>query len=348
MLLLMAYFLISTAGCQKDQGLIADFTTKSNPEKPNLVKLENHSKGDFNEVYWKFRNQSLTDTTDFEAYFPFEGTYTIRLIVANENQKDTLIKTIKIAEGDPEYLKKFRLVWEDNFNGNKLNNDYWTYATGDHGWGNQELQNYTDGKNAEITDGKLVIHIRKENDKKVPGSYTSSRINTKGKKGFKHGQVEVRAKLPAGKGVWAAIWMLGNNIDEVGWPACGEIDIMEYVGFSPDTVHSTVHTPAGFAGNGDGNHMQLNTCEETFHTYGLIWTPEKMIFYVDEPEKVVHEYAPTPKNIKNWPYTNPAYLIINTAIGGTWGGLHGVDNTIFPQKMEIDHVKVYQSPLTIN
>ncbi len=240
----------------------------------------------------------------------------------------------------------YQLIWEENFDGTELNTQYWTYATGSHGWGNNELQNYTKDENASIADGKLAIEIKKVDDKKQPGSYTSTRINTKGKKEFKYGRVEVRAKLPEGKGIWAAIWMLGANYPTVGWPECGEMDIMEYVGYAPDTIHATVHTPTGFAGNGNGSNKQVKSCEEEFHVYGLDWTPEKLVFYIDKPENIIHTYAPENKTNKNWPFNNPAFIILNVAVGGDWGGLKGVDNSIFPQTMEIDYVKVFQKTKT--
>lgn len=236
----------------------------------------------------------------------------------------------------------YELIWEDNFDGTGLKTDYWTYQTGAHGWGNNELQNYTKGENARIADGKLFIKIKKVDDKKQPGSYTSTRIDTRGKKEFKYGRIEVRAKLPEGKGIWAAIWMLGANYPTVGWPECGEMDIMEYVGYAPDTIHSTVHTPTGYAGNGNGSNKQVRSCEEEFHVYGLDWKPEKLVFYIDKPENIIHSYAPENKTNKNWPFNNPAFIILNVAVGGDWGGLKGVDNSIFPQTMEIDYIKVFQ------
>ncbi|WP_462281313.1 glycoside hydrolase family 16 protein [Salinivirga cyanobacteriivorans] len=328
-----------------DNSLIADFEAKTDPQKPNFVELTNKSSGAYDSAIWLIRNQTINKPRKLEAYFPFKGQQEIGLIVYGKTNQDTIFKQIEITKNDPNYIDRLELVWQDDFNGEHLDKHSWTYATGDHGWGNQELQNYTNGENTTIKDGKLTIHIRKIDNKKEPGSYTSSRIHTKDKKEFQYGRYEINAKLPAGKGIWAAIWMLGSNIDSVGWPACGEMDIMEYVGFEPNTVHSTVHVPAGYAGNGDGSKIELESCEEDFHTYGMLWTPSKLIFYVDSLENVVHTYAPSPKNIENWPLNQPAFLILNVAVGGTWGGLQGVDNSIFPQTMEIDHVKVFQAPI---
>ena len=344
--LLAGIFIIFTfVGC--DHNLKADFNLAIDSEKPNYAGIKNTTKGHFDSVLWTIRGHTFREDSKFEAYFPFAGQHEIRLVVSNDSDHDTIIKKVNITRDDPDYLNKLKPVWEENFNGEQLNMRCWSFATGAHGWGNQELQNYTKGDNLTLKNGKLTIDILKVDNKKEPGSYTSSRIHTSGKKEFQYGRIEARAKLPSGKGIWAAIWMLGSNIDSVGWPACGEMDIMEYVGFEPNTIHSTVHIPAGYAGNGDGSNMEVKTCEENFHTYGMLWTPSELVFYVDSIRNVVHTYAPNPKNADNWPLNQPAFIILNVAVGGTWGGLEGVDNTIFPQTMEIDHVKVYQAPYII-
>ncbi|KJF42815.1 hypothetical protein LH29_15415 [Draconibacterium sediminis] len=247
-----------------------------------------------------------------------------------------------IAANDSEYFSKLELVWEDNFDGNAVNTDNWTFETGSGGWGNNELQNYTAGDNAVVKDGILTITAKKLNEAKVAGSYTSSRMITSGKKEFTYGRMEIRAKLPSGTGIWPAIWMLGANIGTAGWPACGEIDIMEYVGYQPNKVHATVHTSAGYGGNGDGSSKTFETAEEEFHVYGLFWTEKELVFYTDSPENITHRYAPSSKNNDNWPFNKPHFFILNVAVGGNWGGAQGIDNAIFPQSMEVDYVRVYQ------
>ena len=204
------------------------------------------------------------------------------------------------------------------------------------------MQNYTDGENAEIVDGKLVITAQLVDENYQVGSYTSTRIKSQGKKEFQYGRMEINAKLPSGVGIWPAIWMLGSNFSTAGWPACGEMDIMEYVGYEPNTVFATVHTLDGFGGNANGNNITVETCEETFHLYGLDWTEESLTFWVDIPENVVHVYAPEIKTGENWPFDQPSFFILNVAVGGTWGGAQGIDNSIFPQSMEVDYVRVYQ------
>ena len=224
-----------------------------------------------------------------------------------------------------------------------MNPEVWTFETGSGGWGNGELQNYTNGENAEVVDGKLIITAELVNNLFQPGSYTSSRLITAGKKEFQYGRMEIRAKLPSGTGIWPAIWMLGQNFWTNYWPACGEMDIMEYVGYNPNTVYSTVHTPSGYGGGGSGSSMVVTTCEEDFHIYGMDWTSDSLTFYVDTPENIVHVYSPEVKTPENWPFDQPAFFILNVAVGGSWGGAQGIDNSIFPQSMEIDYVRVFQT-----
>ncbi len=322
--------------------LVLSFTAIIIGSKPNFVMLKNTTQGDYDSFQWVYRDKIVSSIMEHEAYFPFSGSYTVDLIVSKNNEKFSLQKIVTIAQDDPNYYQQLQLVWSDEFEGSAVNTSIWNYDTGAGGWGNQELQNYTSGSNAEIVDGKLIITARKVNDNMEPGSYTSTRINTRGKKEFQYGRMEISAKLPSGTGIWPALWMLGSNFTAAGWPACGEMDIMEYVGYQPNTVHSAVHTPSGYGANSSGSSMALETCEEEFHIYGLIWTEKKLTFYVDSPINVVHTYAPPVKNQQNWPFDQPAFFIINVAVGGTWGGAQGINNSIFPQTMEVDWVRVYQ------
>ena len=319
-----------------------DFSANIDPANPNYINLENTTIGDYDSFEWKFRNKTIENETNAVAYFPYAGTYTVELIITKNGESFSSTKNISIAANDSEYFSKLELVWEDNFDGDAVNTDNWTFETGSGGWGNNELQNYTAGDNAVVKDGILTITAKKVNEAKVAGSYTSSRMISSGKKEFTCGRMEIRAKLPSGTGIWPAIWMLGANIGTAGWPACGEIDIMEYVGYQPNTVHATVHTSAGYGGNGDGSSKTLETAEEEFHVYGLFWTEKELVFYTDSPENVTHRYAPTNKNNDNWPFNKPHFFILNVAVGGNWGGAQGIDNAIFPQSMEVDYVRVYQ------
>lgn len=320
------------------------FTAVVDQEKPNYVTLTNTTEGTYSSFTWVYRNMEVENESPHEAYFPKAGSYDVGLRVMKNGNPFSLEKTVIITQDDPNYIEGMELVWSDEFDGVTVDGDNWTFETGASGWGNNELQRYTSSGNTEIVDGKLVITARKVNDDQTVGSYTSARLISKGKKEFMYGRIEISAKLPAGRGIWPAIWMMGGNFSSVGWPACGEMDIMEYVGYQPNTIHSTVHTPAGFAGEGDGSSKTLTTCEEEFHIYGLIWNEQELVFYTDTPENVTHVYAPAGKTETNWPFDQTAFFLLNVAVGGTWGGAQGIDDSIFPQSMEIDYVRVYQEP----
>jgi beta-glucanase (GH16 family) len=313
----------------------------------NHIRFTNLSEGEYYSLTWDFGNGESETTNDkkknYNIYYHQAGEYEVSLRLTNYSGSNQITKkSFNISKDDPNYEQDSTLVWSDEFDGSTVNTDNWTFEVGATGWGNNELQNYTNGYNSEVVNGNLIITVRKVDDNMQAGSYTSSRMVTKNKQEFQYGKIEIRAKLPEGTGIWPAIWMLGSNIGSVGWPECGETDIMEYVGFEPNTVHSTVHTPDGYGASGNGSSMIVNTCEEEFHIYGLNWTDSKLEFYVDSPENIVHTYAPPIKTNENWPFDQPAFFILNVAVGGNWGGLQGIDNSIFPQKMIIDYVRVYQ------
>ncbi len=230
--------------------------------------------------------------------------------------------------------KGYHLVWSDEFNGTSLDTTSWSYQTGHNGWGNHELEDYTKGKNVQVKDGTLTIIARKE------GSvYTSGRICTKGKRTFTYGLIEIRAKLPQGTGTWPALWMLGTNEDVVGWPACGELDIMEHVGKDPGYIHTSIHNTSGYGATPYTGIIYLKDPFTKYHVYGMDWTKEYIRFLVDG--KLVYQYAPNHKTAANWPFDKPSFFIFNVAIGGDWGG-PVIDNSIFPQTMVVDYVRVYQ------
>jgi beta-glucanase (GH16 family) len=233
---------------------------------------------------------------------------------------------------------KKRLVWQEDFNNKTLNEQVWNFELGNGcpkvcGWGNNEKQLYTKN-NHSIKGGNLIITINKEGEK-----YTSTRITTAGKKEFQYGRMEVRAKIPTGKGIWPAFWMLGSNIPKVGWPKCGEIDILEYVGREPNKVFTSLHTQDSHGNTINTKVTEIDTIEVGFHVYAIDWTKDKIDFFVDD--KLVYAFAPNTKNEDTWPYNQPFYFIINTAVGGNFGG-HDIDDAIFPQEFVIDYIKVYQ------
>lgn len=233
---------------------------------------------------------------------------------------------------------KRKLVWEENFNKKEINEKFWNFELGDGcpnscGFGNNERQIYTK-INHEIKDGNLVIEARKERNK-----YTSTKITTKGKKEFKYGRIEARAKLPVGQGIWPAFWMLGANIDEVQWPKSGEIDILEYVGRDPHMVYTTLHTQDSHGNTINTKRTEFLNIEEGYHVYAIEWDKDKIEFFVDKT--LVYTFNPSIKNEDTWPFDKPFYIILNLAVGGNFGGPE-VDDAIFPQKFYIDYVRVYQ------
>lgn len=237
---------------------------------------------------------------------------------------------------------EWELVWEDNFDNTGLpDGNIWDYEEGY--IRNSEAQYYTKERqeNARVEDGNLVIEARKDNwgDNEI----TSASLHTYGKKDILYGRVEVRAKLPTGNGTWPAIWMLGNSIrNGTNWPNCGEIDIMENVGFDPDVVHGNVHTKAynHVLGTNKGNKVTIEKPYENFHVYTIEWYENRIEFFIDDNRYFVFENENS--GYETWPFDKPHYLIINLAIGGGWGGQQGIDDNIFPQKYYIDYVKIYK------
>ncbi|TDQ29142.1 glycoside hydrolase family 16 protein [Zeaxanthinibacter enoshimensis] len=234
--------------------------------------------------------------------------------------------------------EKSGLVWEEDFNGETLDASKWSYQLGDGcpelcGWGNNEPQIYTTN-NHELRDGKLYITVRKEDS-----IYTSTRITTKDKFEFKYGRVEARAKIPTGKGVWPAFWMLGANIDEVGWPLSGEIDILEYVGKEPGIIFTSLHTQDSHGNTIHTRKTKIDGIEEGFHVYVADWSPEKIEFFVDG--KSVYTFSPGERSQEVWPFDQPFYLLLNVAVGGNFGGPE-IDDSIFPQQFVVDYIRVYK------
>tara|TARA_R110002073_G_scaffold40547_5_gene114950 strand:+ start:49646 stop:51247 length:1602 start_codon:yes stop_codon:yes gene_type:complete len=258
--------------------------------------------------------------------------------------------------------KGYELVWSDEFNyQGKPDSTKWNY---DYGFiSNNEKQYFTDSlKNIRVDNGHLIIEAHKEKIankdyksdafknkswlKYIPeidtAQYTSARLNTDGLASWKYGRIEVKAQLPKGVGLWPAIWMLGENRKQVGWPESGEIDIMEHVGFDQDSIFGTVHTKAynHMVGTEKGKKIYIDKPYDTFHVFALEWTPEKMDFLLDD---VVYNHIENEhKTTAEWPFDQKFHLILNVSVGGMLGGQKGIDDTVFPQQMRIDYVRVFQ------
>ncbi len=267
-----------------------------------------------------------------------------------------LLPAASVASAD-----EWKLVWSDEFDKPGLpDSTKWSYEKGL--IRNGERQYYTAARkeNARVENGTLVIEARKEpwhdqaaspsarkterrgRPERAAADYTSASLITRGKAAWTYGRIEVRAKLPSGRGTWPAIWMLGTDIDKVGWPTCGEIDIMEFVGYDPGVVHANVHTKTynHSINTGKGDKVSIPDVSKAFHVYAIEWDAKKMDFFVNQEKYFTFKNEGT--GPAAWPYDKDQYLILNLAIGGGWGGQKGIDDSIFPQKYVIDYVRVYQ------
>jgi beta-glucanase (GH16 family) len=237
------------------------------------------------------------------------------------------------------------LVWSDEFDGNGLpDSSKWSYDVGGHGWGNNELQHYTESRleNIHVSNGLLNICAILENYE--GNTYTSARLVTRGKCDFGYGRLEIRAKLPSAVGTWPAIWMMPKDwiFEDGGWPLVGEIDIMEHVGWDPGVVHASAHSQdyVWQKGTQKTATIQIPDATEAFHTYTLERNESVIRMYVDNI--LYFEYENEGLGESKWPYNKPFYLILNIAVGGAWGAVKGIDASAFPQTMQIDYVRYYQ------
>jgi beta-glucanase (GH16 family) len=231
----------------------------------------------------------------------------------------------------------WELVWQDEFDAPGLpDSKKWVYEQGF--VRNNEAQYYTKARqeNCRVENGMLVIEARKEKFRNA--RYTSASIHTLGKASWTCGRIEMRAKLPQGKGVWPAFWTLGDDIKKVGWPACGEIDIMEFVGHTPDRVHGTLHWKQG-GHRSKGGNLTVSQPWADFHVYAVEWSPEKIDFFFDETQYLSVPLSTADAGARN-AFNKPHHVKLNLALGGGWGGK--IDDSIFPQKFVVDYVRVYQ------
>ena len=238
--------------------------------------------------------------------------------------------------------KKWKLVWGDEFNYTGLPNPAkWNYDVGGSGWGNNELQYYTSQRkeNSRVEHGMLIIEARKEDYKDK--QYTSARLVTKGKGDWQYGKIEVRAKIPDGLGTWPAIWMLGSTTP-FKWPDDGEIDIMEHVGWNPNYFHGSIHCKKfnHIIATQKTDTAIVKDCFEKFHVYGVEWNTEKLQISIDGI--IFFNFKNEHSDYAAWPFDNKMHLLLNMAVGGNWGGAKGVDEKIWPKRMEVDYVRVYQ------
>ena len=259
-------------------------------------------------------------------------------------------KNNQVADGPLISTTEWEQVWSDEFDGDELDLSKWNILRWRPRWVNNEEQAYTNrDTNVFLQDGNLVIQGLIEpnyydtdyNGNQYTANYTSGRVNTDDNFSWTYGRFDIRAKLPSGKGSWPAIWMLGESITSIGWPDCGEIDIMEHVGFDDGNIHGSIHTK-------DFNHimntqrsgsMTVSSATESFHVYSLEWSPNYLRFLIDD-SPFFFVYNDSNGDEAKWPFDSPHYMILNLAIGGDWGGVQGIEPSSFPMRMLVDHVRV--------
>ncbi|MEL6651130.1 MAG: family 16 glycosylhydrolase [Bacteroidota bacterium] len=276
----------------------------------------------------------------FEVVLSYDGrSWNTAILLSDDDQ---IGPAQRDGEGyiTPESYPSMELIWQDEFDGTSLNTTDWTFEYGNGcdkglcGWGNNELQLYTDEEaNIKLENGRMTITAREDN-----GTYTSTRIITQDKVEVRFGRIDIRAKMPKGQGIWPALWMLGANIDDVSWPMCGEIDIMELVGHEPATTHGTVHyDDSGYKYNGNSKTLSTGDLSDEFHVYSIVWDRDVIHWYLDNEWFKTFEK----RNIGTYPFNDAFFFIMNIAVGGNWPG--SPDNTtVFPQEMVVDYVRVFQ------
>lgn len=317
-------------------------TNNPNGDGSGLVKFTVSAK---DAISYAFRPgtgaEVINETGKFEHTYTESGLNNHKVTVLAYSKTGHSIRTSKdISIKGPT---NSNLIWSDEFDtSGSPDSNNWNFNIGNGcpnicGWGNNEKEYYTDRlENVKIEGGILKIIAKKESHKGF--EYTSARMKTENLFDFKYGRVEVRAKLPEGGGTWPAIWMLGSNIRSVGWPACGEIDIMEHVGNNQGTVSSAMHTPSSNGNTVNKGERFIADVSSEFHIYTVNWTAEKIEFFIDN---VLHyTYNPSVKNSSTWPFDAKQFIILNVAMGGSFGG--SIDANFTKSTMEIDYVRVYQ------
>lgn len=321
-----------------DNSITLSFSTAIGLDTPNVVTLKNTTVGDYQSFKWIYNDTEVEGEMEHDAYFPLAGNYDIELVVTKDGQDLSLIQSVDIAQDDPNYNQN--LVWSDEFDYTGLpNSQYWNMETGGGGWGNNELQYYTNREaNAKVANGVLTITALKED---YGGrNYTSARITTQNKFDFKYGKIEAKIKLPYGQGLWPAFWMLGDNINSVSWPACGEIDVMEMVGGTgkDNKAHSTLHWDNnGHQSYGESYTLSSGILADEFHVFSMEWDDQRIVSYIDDIQYFAIDITPSFLS----EFHNNFFIIMNVAVGGIWPGSPNA-TTVFPQTMEVDYVRVYQ------
>lgn len=317
------------------------FTAEFNEVNLNKVHLTNTTEGQYDSFKWIYLDDEVENEIEHLAYFQLAGDYDVQLVVTYGDIDFYDSKIVIIAQDD---IPDTNLIWAEEFDYTGLPDPAkWNMETGGGGWGNNELQYYTNSENnAKVENGMLTITAREE---EYGGrDYTSARMTTQSKFDFKYGKIEARIKLPYGQGLWPAFWMLGANINSVSWPACGEIDIMEMVGGDgqDNTCHATLHWE-----NADGDHgsygeshtLSSGIFADDFHVFSVEWNSQMIKAYVDG----INYYTISITEAQFDEFRENFFIILNLAVGGDWPGSPDA-STLFPQTMQVDYVRVYQEP----
>jgi beta-glucanase (GH16 family) len=289
----------------------------------------------------KFLHQLLPGRLNFRGSMVFSAQPGERFSILALNQQHGLYSAVPAVPQKPAW----KMVWSDEFNqpdGSGVDTSKWTLETGNWGWGNQELQNYTGRlENSYIEGGSLVIRANREPSE--GSQYTSARLKTQDKFTKRFGRFEARIRVPQGQGIWPAFWMLGEDIGSVNWPSCGEIDIMENIGKEPGIVHGTLHGPGYSGSNPIGASYTLpggRRFADDYHIFAVEWDPDAIRWYVDGSLYQTRTIADLPSGTK-WVFDHPFFMLLNVAVGGRWPG-NPDSTTVFPQYMRVDYVRVYE------
>ncbi|MDO9254074.1 MAG: family 16 glycosylhydrolase [Bacteroidales bacterium] len=333
-LLFLLFF--AALSCKKTESTEAD-TAPTNLALNQIVSTDSSGSVSFtaaatNAVMYTFNfgdgTTEVSVTGIVTHHYTASAVYTVTVVAKSASGKTastTTVITVAVVQG---------LVWADEFDGTQLNSSKWSYELGAGGWGNNEVQYYTDrADNTVVSDGTLKIILKKESYNN--SLYTSARLISHGKYSFTYGKIEVRAKLPAGGGTWPAIWMLGDNLfTGTAWPACGEIDIMEHVGNDLNKIHGSLHDPSSFGNTVNTGTTIVPGVTEDFHVYSLEWSATTIKFFVDNVPYYIFG------NNTTHPFNQNFFIILNVAMGGNFGG--AIDPAFVSAAMEIDYVRVYQ------
>lgn len=343
--LLLSAMAVTAAACSSsdnpsdEPAAPAKFTATAENGNPNFIILK--AEGDDSDSYvWSVNNTTLTGR-QATCYLEKAGNYEVTLKHKHGNSTGTATKTVTVASDSRYFTNGEKLWWSDDFDKRTIDNTSWNYDLGIGKWGNNEWENYTNKpENVFTRDGNLVIRAIKSGEGQKIGDYTSARLTTRGKREINRGRVEVRAKLPGGRGIWPAIWMYGTKAS----PYYSELDMMEYVGCDKNIIYGAVHTTSTLQGTEKVSEaLTVPDVETAFHIYGMSWTDGRIEYYLDTPDNVYLTFAPgDTSNASVWPFDSEMYLILNVAVGGDWGGMHGVDDSIFPCEMEIDYVRIFK------